>query len=587
LKISPDERLLYTFVEAKIFEMIALAENHGINVYDGLLRYPRGKNSLEKILTALLFVNIDRRPNLNFLTSLPLDSSRYSKSIEITNRVSSVLDKAPLSPENLFYEVFQSPNTMVEAFKEQLRLESQGQVQIPPALPFFEEMLKDAPQIAKTLPQHSQSQQKIHRSHRQQMRKLLETEQNTNWCRQLTSAFEAALQRLKSAHTQGQITAYPFLKILPKKSYVDLMIQAVNTIVTDTELQHVSRSLFLLQLGERVESACLVWRKQNAGIIDELVNVYKIYADFFTAPKRKLEHFREMWLRALQMNAESGVSLDPEWPKWSNQICMMVGQELYRILYDHLTFNTRALKPQDPENPHLRQDAPVLFEVTSDDPGAAHYEIRVHPILLKWYKASGRHASLVFNPTELPMLCPPLPWIDTKQGGYLLSSSDATRFIRKTTYFPGADAAADDDLDFDISMIPRVLDSLNTLAACPWKVNQPILDVMLLVARGGGEKSLSMPETKSLIPVPRKIFDRTLPREERISAYRQFMNIRKIHDETRSLWATEMYRLSIANEYRNKVFWFPHSMDFRGRVYPCPPHFHHMGESIVFHYLFN
>ncbi|VUZ43793.1 unnamed protein product, partial [Hymenolepis diminuta] len=178
-------------------------------------------------------------PNLNFLTSLPLDSSRYSKSIEITNRVSSVLDKAPLSPENLFYEVFQSPNTMVEAFKEQLRLESQGQVQIPPALPFFEEMLKDAPQIAKTLPQHSQSQQKIHRSHRQQMRKLLETEQNTNWCRQLTSAFEAALQRLKSAHTQGQITAYPFLKILPKKSYVDLMIQAVNTIVTDTELQHV------------------------------------------------------------------------------------------------------------------------------------------------------------------------------------------------------------------------------------------------------------------------------------------------------------------------------------------------------------
>lgn len=56
---------------------------------------------------------------------------------------------------------------------------------------------------------------------------------------------------------------------------------------------------------------------------------------------------------------------------------MMVGQELYRILYDHLTFNTRAMKPQDPENPHLRQDAPVLFEVTSDDPGAARYEIRV------------------------------------------------------------------------------------------------------------------------------------------------------------------------------------------------------------------
>lgn len=40
--------------------------------------------------------------------------------------------------------------------------------------------------------------------------------------------------------------------------------------MTDSELQHVSRSLFLVRLGERVEAACLIWRKQNAGIIDEV-----------------------------------------------------------------------------------------------------------------------------------------------------------------------------------------------------------------------------------------------------------------------------------------------------------------------------
>ncbi|KAM7536175.1 hypothetical protein Aperf_G00000090814 [Anoplocephala perfoliata] len=597
-KMSTEERLLHTFAEKKIEDVIALAEKHGIDVYEGLLRYPRGKNSLEKIITALFFVNLARKPSLNFLAPPSVDALRYSKTREITARVTSTLDSAPFSPENLFSEVFQSPEAMVEAFREQLRLESQGQIQIPPALPFFEEMLKEAPQIAKSLPHPSQAQQQLQESHRLQIRKLLETEQNTNWRRQLTSAFEATLQRLKIAHTQGKITAYPFLKILPKKSYVDLMIQAVDTIVTDTELQHVSRSLFLLQLGERVESACLVWRKQHAGIIDEMVNVYKVYAEFYTSPKRKLEQFREMWLRALQVNAESGISLDPEWPKWSNQIRLMVGQELYRILYDHLTFNTYAYtRPRSASSTNPRQDAPVLFEVTSDNPSEARYEIRVHPTLLKLYKASGRQANLVFNPTEVPMLCPPLPWIDTKQGGYLLSSSDATRFIRRTTYFPGADAAANDDLDFDISTIPRVLDSLNTLAACPWKVNQPLLDSMLLVARKGGEKNLSIPEIKSLIPIPSKKFDRyclliqikykstsnfsTLPREELVAAYRRFLNIRKIHDETRSLWATEMYRLSIANQYRDKVFWFPHSMDFRGRVYPCPPHFHHMGSDIA------
>ncbi len=51
---------------------------------------------------------------------------------------------------------------------------------------------------------------------------------------------------------------------------------------------------------------------------------------------------------------------------------------------------------------------------------------------------------------------------------------DATRFIRRTSYYPGADAAANDDLDFDSNTIPMVFDSLNTLASCPWRVNTPV-----------------------------------------------------------------------------------------------------------------
>lgn len=44
--------------------------------------------------------------------------------------------------------------------------------------------------------------------------------------------------------------------------------------MTDTALQHVSRSLFLLRLGERVEAACVVWRKQSAGILEEASEGY-------------------------------------------------------------------------------------------------------------------------------------------------------------------------------------------------------------------------------------------------------------------------------------------------------------------------
>ena len=47
------------------------------------------------------------------------------------------------------------------------------------------------------------------------------------------------------------------------------------------------------------------------------------------------------------------------------------------------------------------------------------------------------------------------------------------------------------------------------------------------------------------------------------------------------LWCTQLYRLSIANHFRDEVFWFPHSLDFRGRTYPEPPHFNHLGSDVV------
>lgn len=51
-----------------------------------------------------------------------------------------------------------------------------------------------------------------------------------------------------------------------------------------------------------------------------------------------------------------------------------------------------------------------------------------------------------------------------------------------------------------------------------------------------------------------------------------------------SLWCDALYRLSLAQHYRNRIFWFPHSMDFRGRAYPCPPHLtylaHDMGRAL-------
>ena len=41
-----------------------------------------------------------------------------------------------------------------------------------------------------------------------------------------------------------------------------------------------------------------------------------------------------------------------------------------------------------------------------------------------------------------------------------------------------------------------------------------------------------------------------------------------------------MYRVVLAHHYRGQILFFPHNMDFRGRVYPISPYLNHMGDDM-------
>ena len=56
---------------------------------------------------------------------------------------------------------------------------------------------------------------------------------------------------------------------------------------------------------------------------------------------------------------------------------------------------------------------------------------------------------------------------------------------------------------------------------------------------------------------------------------------RKNKTEAYSLWCDTLYKLSIANYCRDEILFFPHNIDFRGRVYPVAPYFHHMVSTEV------
>ncbi|CAG9112226.1 unnamed protein product [Plutella xylostella] len=121
-------------------------------------------------------------------------------------------------------------------------------------------------------------------------------------------------------------------------------------------------------------------------------------------------------------------------------------------------------------------------------------------------------------------------------------------------------------------MLRPALDSLNQLGEVPWRVDAAVLDLQLQVFRSGGNKKLD-------IPPPPSALDPTAfpPAESKPAAFRRRLAVSRARAEMYSLWCDALYKLSLANHYRDDIFWLPHNLDFRGRVYACPPHLSQLG----------
>ena len=76
-------------------------------------------------------------------------------------------------------------------------------------------------------------------------------------------------------------------------------------------------------------------------------------------------------------------------------------------------------------------------------------------------------------------------------------------------------------------------------------------------------------------------FPRSADAKEKNKLIRERRLAKKLAREHYSLRMTALYKLSVANHFRDHVFWLPINLDFRGRVYPIPPHCAHVGKDWV------
>uniref|UniRef100_A0A8C6PXY0 DNA-directed RNA polymerase n=1 Tax=Nothobranchius furzeri TaxID=105023 RepID=A0A8C6PXY0_NOTFU len=200
--------------------------------------------------------------------------------------------------------------------------------------------------------------------------------------------------------------------------------------------------------------------------------------------------------------------------------------------------------------------------------------IKPHPILTQMQQEAVEN-KLTFDSYVMPMLCPPVPWTSFKFGAYLLTP---TKLMRST------DGATQHDLLLEKCQdLHAVFDSLNQLGNCAWKISKPVLDTIISIFNDRGSEKLDIPPPLSEAPkIPHfNPQDPTYTSSEKALMKKEAINARKKYGEMHSLRTDALYKLSIAHHMRDEIFWFPHNMDFRGRTYPCPPYFNHLGSDVT------
>ncbi|KAK7074998.1 hypothetical protein SK128_009855 [Halocaridina rubra] len=363
-----------------------------------------------------------------------------------------------------------------------------------------------------------------------------------------------------------EINLLPYLVCLPPEYYVSILIQELNRFASGSEGYSASRYSLYRTLGSNVYQRYLILCKREMGILKVQKSLYKKYRSWLLSDcfGDGVSYIPRVHWQNLSASHKGISNLSPLIVEWPNSVLLAVGQFLYSILLR----NVMVWKPLHSEK-HVY---PALYEIDRSYDYRVIEEIKPAPILMEIYRRAAR-PTLTFPSYVAPMTVPPLPWTSPSSGGYLVNSSHVVRL----PYNAQKQKQLMDDCE-EGQLFP-VLDSLNQLGTVPWCVNKEMLDLIIEIFNNKGWEEMDIPPPPSECQLPPKIKS-SMSTLEKKQAMRKRLDYNKKKSEMHSLWCDALYKLSFANHFRDRIFWFPHNMDFRGRVYPLPPHINHMSSDV-------
>lgn len=175
-----------------------------------------------------------------------------------------------------------------------------------------------------------------------------------------------------------------------------------------------------------------------------------------------------------------------------------------------------------------------------------------------WLETQHERCELL-DPIPLPMVVPPCPWTTPTDGGYL-TPPIGTRLVGSHSR-----AYADELRSVDMPIVYR---AVNAVQATGWRVNRPLLEVLERLETEGGALAGVPPRDPEPVPA------RPLEEDEPEAFERWKRDAAKVHARNaagRGKRLALAQQLWVARKLADfPAIYFPHDLDFRGRVYPIP-----------------
>lgn len=184
----------------------------------------------------------------------------------------------------------------------------------------------------------------------------------------------------------------------------------------------------------------------------------------------------------------------------------------------------------------------------------------------------------LLTPVFMPMVIPPRKWTGIHKGGYYITRQLPFVKVRNKNYIE----------DMKGTKMPAVYEAVNAVQATPWRVNEKLYAVMsdvwaqrLPLADLPQQEDMPIPPS----PIARDVDPKTLPPAQQEEFKQWKMRAADTHMSNVKMRSKRLQAMKIMATAKRfigeKAIYFPHQLDFRGRMYCIPMFLHPQGNDMA------